>query len=159
MIQRRLALHSLAALALATGCATVGADPVQVQLVGIQPVEGEGMEIRLLCELRVQNPNEAPLQFTGVFVELQVQGSTVATGVADLSGTIPRYGEALLVVPVSTSFLRLAGQAIGIFTRQEIGPIAYALKGKIAGPAFAPVRFESRGELDLARFAPRSGRQ
>jgi LEA14-like dessication related protein len=120
----------------------------------MEPLDGEGMEFRFLCQLRVQNPNEAPIEFSGVFVELQVNGTTVASGVSDATGTVPRFGEAQLAVPVTISTLRVARVAFGLFTSSNSNraPIPYVLKGKIAGPTFSAVRFESRGELDLSRF-------
>ncbi|WP_061503943.1 LEA/WHy family protein [Ramlibacter tataouinensis] len=156
LMRRRQALQRLAVLSLLAGCATPASDPVQVLVVGLDPLDGQGMEFRFLCKLRVQNPNEAPIDFSGVFVELQVNGATVASGVSDATGTVPRFGETLLEVPVTISALRVARVALGMFTSTSSGgsraPIPYALKGKIAGPTFSAVRFESKGELDLSRF-------
>jgi LEA14-like dessication related protein len=151
---RRRALQCLAVLPLLASCATPGSDPVQVLVVGMEPLDGEGMEFRFLCQLRVQNPNEAPIDFSGVFIELQVNGSTVASGVSDATGTVPRFGEAKLEVPVTISALRVARVALGLFTSSNgnRAPLPYVLKGKIAGPTFSAVRFESKGELDLSRF-------
>jgi len=148
-------LEGLGILSLVAGCAAPGHDPVQVFVVGMEPLDGEGMEIRFLCQLRVQNPNDAPIDFSGVFLELQVNGTTVASGVSDATGTVPRFGEAELAVPVTISTLRVARVAIGLFTgtTSTSAPIPCELKGKIAGPTFSAVRFESRGQLDLSRFA------
>ena len=42
-----------------TACATLSdRDPLQVTVAGIESLPGEGMEMRLLVKLRVQNPNE-----------------------------------------------------------------------------------------------------
>lgn len=151
MIQRRLLLPWLPAAALAAGCAAMtGADPVQVYVVGVEPLDGAGMELRFLCRLRVLNPNDAPIAYHGIALDLEVQGSTLASGVSDATGTIPRFGEALLEVPVTASGLRIARQALiflGSTDRER--SLAYVLRGKIAGPAFSAVRFESRGELRL----------
>jgi LEA14-like dessication related protein len=153
-VERRLALRWLAVLPLLASCATPSSDPVQVLVVGMEPLDGEGMEFRFLCHLRVQNPNEAPIDFNGVYLELQVNGTAVASGVSDAAGTVPRFGEAQLAVPVTISALRVARVALGLFTSSNATskPIPYVLKGKIAGPTFSAVRFESRGELDLSRF-------
>jgi len=152
MLQRRSLIRSLAAMsavAALAGCATMDRDPVQVQVVGVEPLQGEGMELRFLAKLRVQNPNETPIDYSGIYIDLQVRGSSFATGVSDASGTIPRYGEAVLEVPVTASALRFVRQAIGFYTSGERSKIDYVLKGKIGGPTFSAVRFESKGEIPL----------
>jgi LEA14-like dessication related protein len=149
MIDRRRALQWLPLLALPAGCATMGLDPVQVQVVGVEPLEGEGMELRFLCKLRVQNPNDAPIEFNGIYLDLQVNGSSLATGVSDATGTVPRYGEAVVAVPVTASAFRIVRQAIGLYQNNDSGRVAYVVKGKIGGPLFASVHFESHGELKL----------
>jgi LEA14-like dessication related protein len=146
--RRSLALAPF--LALLSACAAMpGSDPVQVQVVGIEPLRGEGLELRFLCKLRVQNPNDTPIAYDGVYLELEVRGSTFATGVSDASGTVPRYGEVVLSVPVTASVLRFARQAIGLYASPGTGKIDYVLKGKVNGATFGAVRFQSAGELTL----------
>jgi LEA14-like dessication related protein len=144
--------HALLGLAFALGgCAAMNHDPVQVQVVDVESIEGEGMEARFLCKLRVQNPNDSPIEYDGIFVDLQVRGSSLATGVSDQKGTVPRFGEVVVEVPVTVSALRVARQAIGMFMAKagERSRVDYVLKGKISGPGFSAVRFESKGELSL----------
>ena len=153
MIDRRTALQWVLMLALVAGCATLGRDPVQVQVVGLEPLEGEGMELRFLCKLRVQNPNDTPIEFNGIYLDLQVRGSSLATGVSDATGTVPRYGEVVLEVPVTASAFRIVRQAIGLYNSGDRSRIDYVLKGKIGGPLFGSVPFESHGELTLPSAA------
>ena len=159
MIQRRHALQWIPVLALMTGCSTLMGqrDPVQVQLVGLEPLKGEGLELRFLCKLRVQNPNEAPIEFNGIYLALEVRGSAFATGVSNAIGTVPRFGEVVLSIPITVSALQLARQAIGIYQSGDRNRIDYVLKGTIGGSAFGSVRFESRGELTLPRVAAEAG--
>ena len=44
-------------------------DPLQVTVAGVESIPGEGMELRLLVKLRVQNPNDLPVEYNGVAVE------------------------------------------------------------------------------------------
>jgi hypothetical protein len=37
---------------------------------------------------------------------MDVEGKTFATGVADITGTVPRFGEAVITVPVTISAFR-----------------------------------------------------
>ena len=132
------------------GCASLqGREPIQVIIAGVEPLQGEGLELRMLVKLRIQNPNDLPLDFNGVSVQMDVQGKRFATGVSDHGGTVPRFGETIVDVPVSISMFRIARQAIGVMTDEYRGKIAYEMTGKLAGPAFNSVRFKSNGELTL----------
>ena len=154
MNPRRRTLLSIGLAAAVAGCVTLpGHDPVQVQVVGIEPLPGEGMELRFLCKLRVQNPNDTPIEFNGIYLDLEVRGSPFATGVSDAAGTVPRYGEEVVSVPVTVSALRVARQALGFYASSDRTRIDYVLRGKIAGPMFGTVRFESKGELNLPAAA------
>jgi len=65
-------LAAAAAVALA-GCASMPQrDPLQVTVAGIEGLPGEGMEIRMLVKLRVQNPNDTVIDFSGAYLEFDV---------------------------------------------------------------------------------------
>jgi len=147
----RLARALLAGLALlAAGCASLQRpEPVEVILVGIEPLRSEGLELRMLLRLRVQNPNDQPLEFNGIAVQLDLQGRRFATGVSNSAGSVPRFGETVIGVPVSIPVLRVAQQALGAASGELRGKLAYELGGQIAGPALGSLRFRSRGELTL----------
>jgi LEA14-like dessication related protein len=132
------------------GCASLqGREPIQVIIAGVEPLQGEGLELRMLVKLRIQNPNDLPLDFNGVSVQMDVQGKRFATGVSDHSGTLPRFGETIVEVPVSISIFRVAHQAIGVMTNEYRGKLAYEMSGRLAGPAFNSVHFKSNGEFTL----------
>ena len=103
------AITLAATLLLLGGCTTLpDRDPLQVTVAGIEPLPGEGLELRMLTKLRVQNPNDAPIDYRGVYVKIELQGKTFATGVTDVSGTVPAFGESLIEVPVTASAMRMA---------------------------------------------------
>ena len=144
-----LALFALGMLALG-GCASLQSrEPVQVMVVGIEPLEGEGLELRMMVKLRIQNPNDLPLDFTGVYVQMDVQGKSFASGVSDAGGNVPRYGELVIGVPVTISMFGIARQAIGIMTDEHQGKLAYEMSGRLSGPAFGSAHFKSKGEFTL----------
>lgn len=140
----------LAAVLPLVGCANLGArDPVEAYVVGVEPLQGAGLEVRMLVKIRVQNPNDTQIDFNGVAVNMDVQGKRFATGVSDTGGTIPRFGESVVEVPVSISAFRLVRGAMDAFGAERTGKIEYELRGKLAGTAFNTVRFNSRGQMEL----------
>ena len=139
-----LVLLSLAAV----GCAGLaGSDPVRVQLAGLEPLPGEGLEWRMLLKLRVQNPSEQPVDYDGASVELDLRGQPFASGVSDVRGSVPRFGEAVLSLPVTVSALSVARQVLDLVAGRQGAPLDYVLRGKLAGPALGGVHFQSTGQL------------
>lgn len=140
------------------GCASLqGNDPLQVTVAGIEPLPGQGLELRLLVKLRVQNPNDAALDYNGVLVQMDVKGKTFASGVSDATGSVPRFGESVIEVPVTASAFRIVRQVIGFAENGGNGKIDYVLKGKLNGSVFRSLRFESKGQLQLPASEPAAG--
>jgi len=152
MIERRFrpfALLGVAALILG-GCASLQrSDPLQVTVAGIEPLQGEGLELRMLVKLRVQNPNDAPVNYNGAYLKLDVLGKPFASGVSDAAGSVPRFGEAVISVPVTVSVLRMVSQALGMLDGKPVEKVSYQLRGKLNGPVFSVARFQSQGEFNL----------
>jgi len=140
---------ALAILALGACAAMPGREPLQVSVAGIESLPGQGMELRMLVKLRVQNPNDAPLDYDGVYVKLDVLDKTFATGVSDERGSVPRFGEAVIGVPVTISVLRVALHALHMLDGKPVDKVHYSLEGKLSGPGFGSTRFQSKGELTL----------
>ncbi|MHB0765543.1 LEA/WHy family protein [Stutzerimonas sp. NM35] len=124
-------------------------DPLNVQVAGIEPLPGEGLELRMLVKLRVQNPNDIALDYNGVALELEVNGRRLASGVSDHQGSVPRFGESLLQVPVTVSAFSAARQAFGLAERLGQEQVPYVLRGKLAGGLFGTQRFVEKGTLKL----------
>ena len=143
------ALFLMTVLAL-SGCASLpGREPVKVNLVGIEPLSGQGMELRMAVKLRVQNPNDSAIDYDGVFLDVDVQGSGFASGVSDEKGTIPRFGEAVITVPVSVSAGAVLRQALGFASGGAPSKVSYSMRGKIGSSLLGAVRFQSNGQVDL----------
>jgi hypothetical protein len=143
----------LLAVTLFAACAALQTrDPLQVTVAGIEPMQGQGMELRMLVKLRVQNPNDVPVDYNGVSVKIDVQGNTFATGVSDESGSIPRFGESIVSVPVTASAMRMVRGALDMMGGKGppgTGKVSYSLTGKLHGSIFSSVTFESKGDLEL----------
>jgi len=148
---RRLLLTTLTIVAaMLSACASMpGHDPVQVTVADIEALPGQNLEMRMMLKLRVQNPNDAPLQYDGVYVRLEVLDKTFATGVSNERGSIPRFGESIISVPVTVSMLRVAVNALRLLDGKPVDRIDYKLEGKLDGPAFGSTRFQAQGVLAL----------
>lgn len=153
-LTRRAILPALAALLLG-GCATMpNYDPPQVTVATIEPLPSEGMEVRLLVKLRVQNPNDTPIDYDGVSVKLDVLDRTFATGVSDEKGSVPRFGESVIGVPVTISVLRMVKNFIGMMDGKPISSIHYEMSGKLNTGTFSAWRFASKGEFAMPTSTP-----
>lgn len=147
---RSLILLVVAAL-ISSGCAWLQrTDPPQVTLVGVEPATSQGFEARMQLKLRVLNPNDAPIDYNGVYVELEVLNRSFASGVSNQSGTVPAFGEAVIGVPVTASVLSIARQAMSLVTGKGVDKITYAMHGKLNSPTSGALRFTSQGELNVA---------
>ena len=148
---------TLLLLVLLSSCATLQeGDPPNVRVVGLEPLPSEGLEVRFALKLRVQNPNPSVLSYDGISVDLDLDGSGVASGVSDVTGTIPRFSDAVLTVPVSISAFSALRQMIGRVRGSQGGgdaltkPISYSLAGKLgSGSGSFATDFGDQGELDL----------
>lgn len=149
-LPRTLARALLACLLLSlTACSTlVPRDPLQIQLVGIEPLPSEELELRFAIKLRVQNPNDSPIDFNGVALQLKVNQQPLLSGVSDQSGQIPRYGETILRIPASLSAYAALRQAWGAAGYQNGKGLPYELSGKLAAGLFGTRRFNDRGTLN-----------
>lgn len=148
-------LFTLLLLALTLNACTLlsARDPLNVQVAGIEPLPGEGLELRLAVKLRLQNPNDIAIDYSGVALDLEVGGRRLASGVSDQRGSVPRYGEAVLSVPVSISAWSVARQALGLAGQTGFDAVPYVLRGKLAGGLTGTQRFVERGMLDLSGAA------
>ncbi|TNF63610.1 MAG: water stress/hypersensitive response domain-containing protein [Burkholderiales bacterium] len=144
----RLLLPGLLVSVLAACATLLPGEPPRVDVVGVEPLPGQGMELRMLVKLRVINPNDAPIEYNGVFVDVEVRDRRFASGVSDARGTIPRFGEALLTVPVTIPALNMLRQAWGL-AQDDRSPITYVVRGKLSGPVWNSHSFSQEGEFRL----------
>jgi len=152
---RNLAQHWLhgvilmLALAL-VGCASlVQREPVRINVVGLEPLPGQGMEMRFAVKLRVQNPNDTAIDFDGLALELDLNDKPFATGVSDQRGSVPRFGEAVINIPVTVSAVAVVRQALGVMDGKAVDTVPYSLRGRLAGGLLGGVRFSDKGALSL----------
>ncbi len=144
----RLSLTALPLALLLVGCATPRA-PLQANVASVQRIDSASMELRFMAKLRLQNSNDTPIEYSGASVELQLRGKTIGTGVSSGSGSVPRFGEVLIDVPVTVSALGEVRQAIGLYGAAD-RKLDVVLKGRLNGPAFNTQNFDWHGEMALS---------
>ncbi|MGG7671598.1 LEA type 2 family protein [Pseudomonas sp. WC2] len=126
-------------------------DPVTINVVGLEPLPSQELEVRFAIKLRVQNPNETAIDYNGIALDLDVNGHSLASGVSDQSGSIPRFSETIVSVPVSVSAFSVLRQTLGLSQTQTLDNLPYVLRGKLAGGLFGTMRFVDSGTLSLPK--------
>ncbi len=132
------------------GCAVLPqSDPLSIDVAGIEPLPSEGLEMRLAVQLRIQNPNNTPIEYSGAALDLDLNGRRLASGVSDRAGTVARYGETVLTVPVTISAFNVARQLVGFLNNSAPTDISYRVRGKLEGGLFGTRRFSGEGSFAL----------
>lgn len=140
---------SLLLLSLSACALLPNRDPLNINVVGFEPLQSQDMEVRFAVKIRVQNPNEIAITYNGVALDLSVNGQPLASGVSDQSGSIARFSETVLTVPVSVSAFSVLRQTLGLSQTQTLNNLPYVLRGKLAGGLFGTMRFTDSGKLSL----------
>ena len=142
-MKRRTLLLAMLILILG-GCALWQREPLRVSVAGIEPLPGQGLEARFAVQLRIQNPNDKPLNFDGISLDMDLAGKSFASGVSDQSGSVPRFGEIVIAVPVTVPALAMVRQAIGLARGERVSKIDYEVRGRLGGTVF-----ETLGNIPL----------
>ena len=144
------ALLAIWVLLVASACASLSnRDPLVVDVAGIEPLPGESMEIRLQIAVRIQNPNDMPVEYRGAALDLSLNGRRAASGVSDQIGTVPRYGETVIYIPVTISAFNMVRQILGFMETSATDEIDYSISGKLEGGMFGTRRFRDEGTFAL----------
>jgi hypothetical protein len=131
-------------------CASLpNSDPLTIDVAGINPLPGEGLELRLQIDVRLQNPNDTPVDYSGAALDFFLNSRRVASGVSDVTGSLPRYGEVVLSIPVTLSSINVARLVFGIVRDENPEEFTYRVRGKREGGWFGTRRFEDEGVIEL----------
>ncbi len=131
-------------------------DPLRVNLAGLESVPGEGVEVRFLAKVRVQNPNDVSIGYRGISAELDLNGKSFASGVSDATGEIPQFGESVIELPLTVPATAIVRQIIGFVSGGDRSKANYRVKGFINTGNFGRTPFDSTGEVELPNLAPSS---
>ncbi len=134
------------------------AEPPEVVLVSMVPMDVSLMEQRLAVTLRVRNPNNVPMSVDGLRFAIDVNGKGFAKGSSDKAVTVPRLGEADIEGTAHVSTTDLVRQVLGAPDAQGL---AYRMSGTLflAGMAGRSVGFEANGDFDFASALGGAGKR
>lgn len=149
---RRAAFLMFVTVTLAA-CAGLGLrEPLRVSLAGLESIPGEGLEARFLARIRVQNPNDVSIPYSGLSAELDLNGRSFASGVSAATGEIPRFGESVIELPLTVPGTAIVRQVLGL-----IGGVpdkaTYHVKGFLSTGTFGRASFDSIGEVEMPKPA------
>ena len=128
-------------------------DPLNVSIAGVEPLDGEGFELRLAVKVRIQNPNDAPIDYNGVALALELNGKKFGSGVSDETGSVPRYGETVVTLPGTVGPFNMARQVLGFLNSGDIKAVDYTVHGKLEGGLFGTKRFSDKGTFEMPTSA------
>jgi len=140
-------------IAALSACAGTGLrEPLRVSLAGLESIPGEGLEMRFLARIRVQNPNDVSIPFSGLSAELDLNGRSFASGVSDATGEIPRFGESVIELPLTVPGTAIVRQLLG-FVGGVPNKATYHVKGFLSTGTFGRAPFDSTGEVEMPKPA------
>jgi LEA14-like dessication related protein len=145
----RLICIAAAAAILAACSALPTRDPLRIAVAGIEPLPGEGLEIRMAVSIRIQNPNDSPIDYSGAALDLDLNGTRLASGVSAASGSVPRYGETVLTIPVTISAFNVARQLMAFMNAPNPEAIVIDVNGKLDTGFLGARRFSDMASMRL----------
>jgi LEA14-like dessication related protein len=110
------------------------------------------MEARFLAKVRVQNPNDVSIAYSGVSAELDLNGKSFASGVSDAAGEIPRFGESVIEIPLTVPATAILRQVLGLISGDR-SKATYHVRGFFNTGTFGRAPFDSTGEIELPKPA------
>ena len=147
-----IALFLFCPLLFTTSCASLlfHAEPPEVLVSNVKPLGGTLFEQRVQVDLRVKNPNDFPLEVTGLDFTLHLNHKKITRGLANQAVTIPKLGEAVISVDTTTSTLDMLNQLLHLTKGQNL---SYQVNG-VLHVQDIPLPFDNEGVLlDVSRLS------
>jgi LEA14-like dessication related protein len=144
----------LAVLLLLAACTQVTRETVapQVSLTSLQILQLGLLEQRYRIGLRMQNPNDHPINIRGLEFAVQINGQDFASGVSDEGALLPELGEAVLNIDATSTLSAVLGQLSEL---QKTQTLDYQLSGKLRlDNLVVPIPFEHSGRVPLQLPTP-----
>jgi LEA14-like dessication related protein len=129
---RALALFTFIAVFGLSGCATMKGDyeKPKVDVVGINKSEAGSSAMQFTIQLRIVNPNSEPINLSGLYYELSLEGIEVVTGTAKDLPPIEGYSEEIISVSAAASLFSSA-RLIQKLINEPKDLLQYKLRAKL----------------------------
>ena len=100
-------------------------------------------------ELRIQNPNDTPLEINGLAFELELNDKRFATGVSNQSLVIDRLSSDVIHVEAITTLVGFLRQ-VAEYQQTKDPRVTYRIKGSIySGSTGTKLHFDDSGEIKI----------
>jgi len=100
-------------------------------------------------ELRIQNPNDTPLEINGLAFELELNDKRFATGVSNQSLVIDRLSSDVIHVQAITTLMGFLRQ-VAEYQQTKDPRVTYRIKGSIySGSTGTKLHFDDSGEIKI----------
>ena len=124
-------------------------DPPKVSLISFRSLANSGGPLQFEIVLRVLNPNEQPLEISGISYSIAVRDREIIAGVANDIAPIRGYGEGLVILNAGLELFELLRLMVDLGINSA-EPLEYRLNAKVDFYGFMPTqRIEKSGEIIL----------
>jgi LEA14-like dessication related protein len=121
----------------------------RINIANVTAKEIKLFEQVFALELRIQNPNDLPLEINGLAFELEVNGKRFATGVSKQKVTVDRLSSAVIHVEAMTTLWFFLRQ-IAEYQQTRTPRVTYRMKGTIySGSPSVRLPFDDGGEFNI----------
>lgn len=145
------------ALMFTGGCASLAPslESPRISLVSMAQQPSGDMETAFQLELRLINPNDVPLDLKGIDCRLEINDSTIASGVSNQAAELPALGTLVYPVTVYASASDFIILMVRLMADSHRSPqdfeLTYSLRGRVfladGMPGLNRLTFSSEGDL------------
>jgi len=141
----------IALIFLMLGCAGLyqSMERPRINIANVMPREIKLFEQVFDLELRIQNPNDTPLEVNGLAFDLDLNDKRFATGVSNQSLVIDRLSSGVIHVEAITTLVGFLRQ-VAEYQQTQNPRLTYRIKGSIySGSAGTKLHFDDSGEIKI----------
>jgi LEA14-like dessication related protein len=141
----------IALILLLSGCAALyqSMERPRINIANVMPRDIKLFEQVFDLELRIQNPNDTPLEVNGLAFELELNDKRFATGVSNQSLVIDRLSSDVIHVEAITTLVGFVRQ-VAEYQQTQNPRLTYRIKGSIySGSAGTKLHFDDSGEIKI----------
>ena len=147
----------IALVLLPLGCAALyqNMERPRINIANIMPRDIKLFEQVFDLELRIQNPNNTPLEINGLAFDLEINGKRFATGVSNQSLVIDRLSSDVIHVEAITTLVGFLRQ-VAEYQETPNPRVGYRIMGSIySGSSNVKLRFDDYGEIKIPIEPPK----